>query len=145
MDGAELMRKVVAAFEKSDLQPLFDAVHENIVWKTASTQEALFRFGGEYKDRTGLLVILANLAKDYTFYRFHPKEIISSGDVVWGHFDVGLFFDPKGAGEPKKHITLEMAVRWRLKDGKIIEHQGFFDTASLLIQQGKRVTANAQP
>jgi hypothetical protein len=30
-----------------------------------------------------------------------------------------------------------MAIRWRLKDGKIIEHQGFFDTASLLIQQGQ--------
>ncbi|MBC8036360.1 MAG: nuclear transport factor 2 family protein [Rhizobiales bacterium] len=145
MDGADLMRKVVAAFEKSDLQPLFDAVHENIVWKTASQQEGLFRFGGEYKDRSGLLVILANLSKDYTFYRFHPKEIISAGDIVWGHFDVGLFFDPKGAGEAKKHITLEMAVRWRLEDGKIIEHQGFFDTASLLIQQGSRVKSAPQP
>jgi len=144
MGGAELMRKVVAAFEKSDLQPLFDAVHEDIVWKTASNQEGLFRFGGEYKNRNGLLLILATLSNDYTFYRFHPKEIISAGDVVWGHFDVGLFFDPKGAGEPKKHITLEMAIRWRLKDGMIIEHQGFFDTASLLIQQGSRTRTTPQ-
>ena len=138
MDGAELMRKVVAAFEKSDLQPLYDAIHEDIVWKTASQQEGLFRFGGEYRDRPGLLAILSILSQNYTFYRFHPKEVIATGDVVWGHFDVGLFFDPKGEGKPKKHITLEMAIRWRLKDGKIIEHQGFFDTASLLIQQGTR-------
>ncbi len=145
MDGAELMRTVAAAFEKSDLQPLFDAVHEDIVWKTASSREGLFRFGGEYKNRNGLLLILATLSNDYTFYRFHPREIISAGDVVWGHFDVGLFFDPKGEGEPKKHIMLEMAIRWRLRDGKIIEHQGFFDTASLLIQQGLIPNPGPQP
>jgi ketosteroid isomerase-like protein len=139
MDGVKLMRDVVAAFEKSDLQPLFDAVHEDIVWKTASSQQGLFRFGGEYKNRSGLLEILASLSKDYTLYRFHPKEIISSGNIVWGHFDVGLYFDPKGASEPRKHVRLEMAIRWRLQDGKIIEHQAFFDTASLLIQQGTEV------
>lgn len=139
MDGTELMRNVVAAFEKSDLQPLIDAVHEDIVWKTASTQEGLFRFGGEYTNRAGLLVILSHISKEYTFHRFHPKEIISSGDVVWGHFDVGVFYDPKGAVTPRKYICLEMAIRWRLKDGKIIEHQAFFDTASLLAQQGARL------
>jgi len=137
MDGAELMREVVAAFEKSDLQLLFDAIHEDIVWKTASNQVGLFRFGGEYRNRAGLLVLLASLSQEYTFYRFQPKEIIATGDIVWGHFDVGLFYDPKGEGEPRKHMTLEMAVRWRLEGDKIIEHQAFFDTASLLMQQGK--------
>jgi ketosteroid isomerase-like protein len=136
MDGAELMRGVAAAFAKSDLQPLFDAIHEDIVWKSASEQEGIFRFGGEYRNRAGLLVLLANLSKVYTFYRFDPKDIISSGETLWGHFDVGFFYDQKGAAEPKKHIALEMAIRWRLRDGKIIEHQAFFDTASLLVQQG---------
>ena len=133
------MRTTVAAFEKSDLQPLFNAIHEDIVWKTASSQEGLFRFGGEYKNRTGLLLILATRSNDCTFYRFYPKEVIANGDIAWGHFDVGLFFDPKSAGELKRHITLEMAIRWRLKDDKIIEHQSFFDTNSLLVQQGKEL------
>ena len=136
VDGADLMRRVTAAFAESDLQPLFDAIHEDIVWKSASQQDGIFRFGGEYTNRAGLLLILGNLSKTYTFYRFEPKEIIASGQIVWGIFDVGLHFDPKGTGEPKKHVALEMAIRWRLKDGKIIEHQAFFDTASLLVQQG---------
>ncbi len=144
MDGAELMRKVVAAFEKSDLQPLYDAIHEDIVWKTASQQDGLFRFGGEYTNRAGLLEILATLSNAYTFYCFQPKEIISSGETVWGHFDVGLYYEPKDADQPKRHITLEMAIRWRLKDGKIIEHQGFFDTASLLVQQGATLMSIAK-
>lgn len=144
MDGAVLMRNVIAAFARSDLQPLFDAVHEDIVWKSASGQEGLFRFGGAYANRSGLLVILANLSKAYKFYRFEAKDIVASGDTVWGHFDVGCFFDANRADEPEKNIALEMAIRWTLKDGKIVEHQSFFDTASLLVQQGTSLLSLAQ-
>jgi ketosteroid isomerase-like protein len=138
MDGAELMRKVAAGFEKSDLQPLLDAIHDDIVWKTATKHEGLFRFAGEYKNRPGVLDILSKISMDYTFHHLRPIEILAGEDVVWGHFDVGLSYDPKGNSEfgAVKAINLEMAIRWRLKDGKIIEHQGFWDTASLLIQQG---------
>lgn len=135
MDGASLMRDVVAAFEKSDPQPLFDAIHDDIVWKTASFQEGVFRFGGEYKGRAGVQAVLGAFSRVYHFYQFRPKDIVASGDVVWGHFDVCLFFDPKSEGEAKRHATLDMAFRWKLKDGKIIEHQAFFDTAYLAQRQ----------
>lgn len=136
MDGAELMLKVAAGFEKSDLQPLLDAIHEDIVWKTATKHDGLFRFGDEYKNRPGVLDILSKISMDYSFHHLRPKEIVASGDVVWGLFDIGLSFDPKGKCSAPKIINLEMVFRWRLKDGKIIEHQGFWDTASALIQQG---------
>ena len=145
MDGAELMRKVAAGFEKSDLQPLLDAIHEEIVWKTASTQEGVFRFGGEYKNRPGVLDVLSKISMDYTFHYLRPKEILAAGDVVWGHFDASVSFDPKGKGGAGKSVNLEMAIRWRLRDGKIIEHQGFFDTASVLIQQGLMPNPASQP
>lgn len=143
MDGADLMRKVVAGFEKSELQPLLDALHEDIVWKTASRQEGQFRFNGHYKGRAGVLEVVSQIAMAYTFHRFQPREIIASGDVVWGLFDVSLSFDQKGRSEPAKSMHLEIALRWQLEDGKIIEHQGFFDTASLLAQQGLMLPAQA--
>jgi len=143
MDGAALMRDVVAAFEKSDMQPLFDAIHEDIVWKAASFQEGVFRFGGEYKGRAGVQAVMGALSQAYHFYKFVPKDVIASSDVVWGHFDVSLLFDPKREGEAKRHATLDMAFRWKLKDGKIIEHQGYFDTAALLAQQGRGVLGPA--
>ena len=59
MDGANLMRTIVTAFEKSDLQPLFSPRH----WKTASREEGLFRFGGNHAGRPGLLAILAELSQ----------------------------------------------------------------------------------
>jgi ketosteroid isomerase-like protein len=137
MDGAKLMRSVTAGFAKSDLQPLLNALHDDIVWKTASRQEGVFRFGGEYKGRAGVVDVLSKISMDYTFRRLAPKEILASGDIVWGIFDAALSFDPKGQSVPSNSVDLEMAIRWRLKDGKIIEHQAFFDTAALLIQQGR--------
>jgi ketosteroid isomerase-like protein len=145
MDGAKLMRSVTAAFGKSDLQPLLSALHDDIVWKTASKQEEVFRFGGEYKGRAGVVDVLSKISMDYTFRRLAPREILASGDIVWGLFDATLSFDPKGKSVPSNSVELEMAIRWRLKDGKIIEHQAFFDTAALLIQQGRLSKVAANP
>jgi len=135
MRGDELMRTVTAAFVKSDLRPLMNALHDDVVWKSASKQEGLFSFQGEYRTRSGVVEVLSNISKDYTFLHMKPKEILSVGDVVWGHFDVGLCYDAKGRATKPKSVQLDMAIRWQLKDGKIIEHQAFFDTAYLLMVQ----------
>jgi ketosteroid isomerase-like protein len=137
MGAEELMRTIAAAFERGDLRPLMDSIHPDIVWKSASSHVGLFRFGGAYQDRTGILDVTSKIAMDYTFRFFKPREIIARGDVVWGLFDAEMDYQPLGQNLPPKAIRLEIAIRWRLKDGKIIEHQAFFDTASLLAQQGQ--------
>src|SRR5690242_6764782 len=122
--GEELMRSVVAAFEKSDLRPLLDALHEDVVWKSAARDmDGPFSFKGDYRKKTGVLEVLSNISKNYTFQYMTPKEIIANGDIVWGLFDVGLRYDAKGKGAGELPAELDMAIRWRLKDGKIIEHQ----------------------
>ena len=133
--GDELMRGIVAAFEKSDLRPLLNALHEDVVWKSASKLEGLFSFHGDYRNRSGIVEVLSSISKDYTFLHMKPKEVLAVGDVVWGHFDVGLRYDAKGKASEPKTIQLDMVLRWQLKDGKIIEHQAFFDTAHLLMVQ----------
>lgn len=134
MNGEELMRTVTAAFARSDLQPLLSVLHNDIIWKSAS-QEDFFSFRGEHRGRSRVLAALSNISKDYTFHSMTPKEIVSSGDIVWGLFDVGLTYDAKGKGITPRPVQLEMAIRWRLKDGKVLEHSTFFDTAHLLRQQ----------
>jgi ketosteroid isomerase-like protein len=135
MSGEELMRTIVAAFEQSDLRPLLNALHDDVVWKSASKYGGPFSFHGEYRNRAGVREVLANISKDYTFHHMTPKEVIAAGDVVWGYFDVSLRYDAKGRAIAPKMVQLDIAVRWRLKDGKIIEHQAFFDTAHLMMLQ----------
>jgi|KBSMisStandDraft_5_1062788.scaffolds.fasta_scaffold16899_4 ketosteroid isomerase-like protein len=141
MDPEKLMRHIVESFERTDLEPLIEALHDDVVWKSASKQENVFRFGGDYYSKLGVLDALSHILMDYTIHQMRPREILTSGNVVWGLFDVELDYDhkgmdPVGKSEESKSIELEVAIRWRLRDGKIIEHQSFFDTASLLIQQG---------
>jgi ketosteroid isomerase-like protein len=138
MNAEALMRKVAAAFEKGDLRPLLDSIHPEIVWKAASDNAGLFRFAGPHRDRAGVLDVTAKIAMEYTFARFQPREIVAKGDIVWGLFDAEVSYLPVD-GSQRKNATLEIAIRWRLKDGKIIEHQGFFDTAKLLMEQGRMV------
>ena len=129
MNGEDLMRTVTAAFAKSDLVPLLNALHDDVVWRSASRQPGgPFSFEGDYRKRAGVVEVLANIAKDYTFRRMTPKEITAGKDVVWGLFDVVVVYDAKGTHREPKTINLDIAIRWRLKDGKIIEHQSFFDT-----------------
>jgi len=145
MDGPSLMCKVAAGFEKSDVGPLLAAMHDEIVWKSANRYDVLFRSKGEYKTRPRVVELLTDIFLNYRFHRFEPKEIVAIGEVVWGHFDVVLSFDPRRSGIVSKQVDLEIAIRWRFKEGKIIEHQSFFDTASLLVQQAQIARLPSSP
>ncbi len=138
-DARELMITITKAFEEGDVRPLLKSIHNEIVWRSASGHADLFRFGGTHKGRDGVIDAISNIGADYTFHRLGPKEIIAYGDVVWGLFDAEISYKPLRRTHWSKRVRLEMAIRWRLKDGKIIEHQAFFDTASLLLQQGHSV------
>ena len=135
MSGEDLMRTIVAAFEKSDLRPLLNALHDDVVWKSASRHDGPFSFKGDYRKKAEVLEVLSNISRDYTFHHMTPKDVIASGDVVWGLFDVGLRYDAKGRAAEPRIVQLDIAIRWQLKDGKIIEHQAFFDTAHLMMMQ----------
>jgi ketosteroid isomerase-like protein len=49
-------------------------------------------------------------------------------------FDVAGDYVTAG-GRTRRPFQLEFAIRWRVHRGKIVEHQSFFDTYSLLQQQ----------
>lgn len=130
-----LMRVVTAAFAVGDLRPLTMAIHKDIVWKTAAPHDHIFRFGGVHQRRMGVMEVTGEIASEYMFRRLEPREIIAKGDVVWGLFDAEIKYQPVGDKRVYPDLKLDMAIRWQLKDGKIIEHQAFFDTAALLKQR----------
>jgi ketosteroid isomerase-like protein len=138
MTPAELLMKtVVEAWGRADLGPVREVLDESIVWKSASTSEGgVFRFGGVYKGKAEVIALLSKLSTNYFFRGYTAKEIISKGEIVWGLFDSHGSYIPAG-GRTRKSIILETAFRWRIRDGKIVEAQTFFDTAALLAQQGQ--------
>ena len=132
------MKTVLEAWGQADLGPAHRALDDNIVWKSASSCEGgTFRFGGVYRGRKSVETLLATLSTAYFFRRYSAKEIISKGEIVWGLFDVcGSYVSPGSPILNRRPIEMESAFRWRIRDGKILEAQSFFDTAALLVQQG---------
>lgn len=133
----DLMLKVVAAFKEADLVPLFAALHPDVVWKSHAPK-TFFRFGGTYHGLAGMKEYTALLFSRYHFVRFTPCAVTAKGDQVWGLFDVEAKHMPTG-----HHVTFNIVFRWTIEDGRIKAHQGFFDTAAVLIQQGELETAAA--
>jgi hypothetical protein len=138
MKPESLMRSVAEAFEKSDLRPLLNAIDDKCVWKSAASVAGMFRFGGQYTGHEGVVEVTSQISTTYWFYSFQPKEIVSMNDIVWGIFEVeGDFRDRQKPSGHARPIKFECAIRWRVAGNKIVEHQCFFDTAGLLLQQGQ--------
>jgi len=125
-----LMLTVLAAFQDGDLGPLFDALSPEVVWKATAPKE-FFRFGGTHKGIAGMKEYTALLFSRYHFTRLAPKTISAKGDQVWGIFDMEALHQPSG-----RYVRSDVSIHWTVKNGKITEHQGFFDTAGVLLQQG---------
>ena len=132
-----LMRTVARGFANGDLGPLKAALHDDVVWRSR-TPSSHFRFAGEHHRRDGVTEHHALVLSAYDFLRFEPLEIVAEGETVWGLFETELLHRTSGS-----RAKLEMAIRWIVREGKIFLHENFFDTASLLIQQGDLPPPNA--
>jgi ketosteroid isomerase-like protein len=125
-----LMLSVIAAFKDGNLEPLFAALDPDVTWKVTAPKE-FFRFGGIHRGMAGMKEYTALLFSRYHFTRFTPKTVTAKGDQVWGLFEAEALHQPSG-----RYVRSDISMRWTVKDGKITEHQGFFDTAGVLMQQG---------
>jgi ketosteroid isomerase-like protein len=135
----QLMKDCVEAWGQGDLGPIRRALHDDVVWiSAAAVWSDGLRSGGVHRGRAGVIALLAKLSTAYFNSYCKAKEIISSGEIVWGLFDLKSRYSA-GRDEADKTVTTEMAFRWRVRDGKLIEGQTFFDTAGLLAQQGYKL------
>ena len=130
-----LMLCIMRAFQQGDLVPLFAAVAPDVTW-VSNVPPEFFRFGGK---RNGLAEVKAHISlllAQYHFIRFEPTLILTQGDMVQGQFEAGAFHHRTG-----KTVKADISMRWTVRNGKIVEHHGFFDTAGVLMQQGDLVAA----
>ena len=130
----QLMKTAMEAWGEGDLEPLRSALHDDVVWISAATEwDDRLRSGGIQKGRANVIAHISKVATAFFISRYTTKEIVSSGEIVWGIFEVaGRYVD----GSHDKTFKAQTACRWRVREGKIIEHQGFYDTSGLLAQVG---------
>jgi ketosteroid isomerase-like protein len=130
LSNKNLMLSIIRAFKEGEVEPLFAAASPNIVWKS-NAPDAFFRFGGTRVGLTEMKAHIALVFAQYHFVRFEPKVILTEGEMVLGQFEVEAFHQ-----RSSKIVKSDISLRWTVRDGKIVEHDGFFDTAGVLMQQG---------
>lgn len=118
------------AVEQANFEPLYESMSDDVVWKSAATMKGFFRFGGEYKGRKGVETLVSEVETDYVLRSLTTREVISKDDVTWGLFWVDMVYKPTLA-----QVSFDFVIRWRVQDGKVVEHQGFIDTAALLLHE----------
>jgi ketosteroid isomerase-like protein len=130
MSNKKMMLRLIAAFGRNDPAPLLAAVSQDVVWVSNAPRE-FFRFGGTHRGVIEVKVFMATVYARYHFLRMEPSLIVTQGDIVWGQFDCQAKHIPSG-----RTVQGELAFRWTIRNGQIVAHEGFFDTASVLLQQG---------
>lgn len=131
------MLAVMAGLKSGKLEALFDAIRADVAWKVMAPRE-FFRFGGSYEGVPGVKEFTALLFSDYHLARLTPRIVTAKGEEVWGMFDAEALHRPSG-----RYVRFDISLHWRMKDGQIAEQQCFFDTASVLMQQGVLATEAA--
>ena len=137
VNNKNLMLAVMAGLKSGKLEALFAAIRSDVIWKVLAPR-AFFRFGGSYEGVAGVKEFTALLFSDYHLARLNPRTVTAKGEEVWGMFDAEALHRPSG-----RYVQFDISLYWRMKDGQIAEQQCFFDTASVLIQQGVLVTEAA--
>ena len=132
-----LMLAVMAGFKSGKLETLFEAIRADVVWKVMAPRE-FFRFGGSYEGVAGVKEYTALLFSDYHLARLNPRTVTAKSEEVWGMFDAEALHRPSG-----RYVRFDISLYWRMKDGQLAEQQCFFDTASVLMQQGDLATEAA--
>ena len=126
-----LMLAVLAALKEGNLEPLFAALSPDVVWKATAPQQ-FFRFGGVHRGIAGVREYSALLFSRYHATKLAPRAVTAQGDRVWGLYEAEMLHQPSG-----RYVQFDMFLGWTVQDGRIVEHQCLFDTASVLIQQGE--------
>jgi ketosteroid isomerase-like protein len=126
-----LMLAVLAALKEGNLEPLFAALSPDVVWK-ATAPQAFFRFGGTHRGIAGVREYSALLFSRYHVTRLEPRAVTAQADRVWGLYEAEALHQPTG-----RYVQFDIFFGWTMRDGRIVEHQCLFDTASVLIQQGE--------
>ncbi|MEI9885574.1 MAG: nuclear transport factor 2 family protein [Rhizomicrobium sp.] len=127
----ERVRHILGAYAQSDLEPLLQAIHPDIVWITQAPS-AYYPFGGRHEGRAGTLAGVAKIATVYSLNRYDVVELVAEGDVVW--LTANLDFTHRKSGA---RLQFQLVGRWEFRDGKILKLTEYFDSASVLEQEGR--------
>ena len=134
-DNKALVQRVLAAYSQSDLEPLLAAIDPDVVWISQGPVQHC-AFGGRHLGRAGVLAAMSKLAIEYQLHSYEVTELIGEGDVVWMTAQVDFTHN-----RSRQRLAFPLVSRWQIRNGRVLAVTEYYDSASLLLQEGQLAPA----
>ena len=123
-ENIKIAKKAYADFQRGDIAAILAALDDNIQWTTVEMAEMPGTGAVKGKDRVA--AFFKTIAETWNFQAFEPQEYIASGDqlVVRGTYT------PRSI-KTGQTVTVEWAMAWRFRNGKVTHFQEYTDSAAL--------------
>ncbi|TQV83606.1 nuclear transport factor 2 family protein [Denitrobaculum tricleocarpae] len=119
-----LLSRCYDAYAACDPQPLVSLFDDEASYNAVARCED-FSFAGPCHGRRAVLENIARIHADYDLEKYAVTRMIAQDDLVAVHADVGFRYKSTG-----NLVAIDKVDLFRMRDGKIIEFNEFFDTAS---------------
>jgi ketosteroid isomerase-like protein len=126
-----LVQRVLGAYAQADLDPLLEVIDPDVVWVSQGPQQH-YAFGGKHLGRAGVLAAISKLALEYQLHQYNVVELIGEGEVVWMSAQVDFTHR-----RSKERLTFPLVSRWQIRGGRVLSVTEYYDSASLLLQEGQ--------
>ena len=120
----EIVKEGYANFLQGHISALLDSLSDNIEWELPAS--AHVTFSGVFKGKNAVLNFFQNVANDNEISEFAVDTYIADGDnvVALGHLAATAKSTGKTSSNKWAHV-------WQLKDGKVVKHYEYADTAEI--------------
>lgn len=121
--NVDIVQRIYEAVGNGDIPTLLDQLADDVEWTYQGP--SVIPFAGTRRGREGVAEFFSLLGENLEFEAFEPREFVAQGDtVVVVGYERNLI---KPAG---RTFEQEWAHVFTLRDGKIIKHWSFEDTAA---------------
>jgi ketosteroid isomerase-like protein len=79
---------------------------------------------------------MSKLAMAYQLHSYNVVELVGEGDVVWMTAQVDFTHR-----RSKQRLAFPIVSRWQVRDGRVLSVTEYYDSASLLLQEGQLAPA----
>jgi ketosteroid isomerase-like protein len=119
----ELVRSMYDAFGRGDIAHILAHVAPDCQW--IESGEGI-PSAGKYTGPAGAAEFFRKLDESETITRFEPRQFLAHGDDV-----VALGFEEMQSKNTGKTASTNWAMLFRLREGKVVHFETFYDTAAL--------------
>jgi ketosteroid isomerase-like protein len=123
-ENTQRVKDIYAAFGLGNLPALLDVLADDVEWVAPGPADV--PTAGTYRGKQAVRAWFGTVAENLEFQVFEPREFIAQGDKV-----VVLIYAELTTRRTGRKVAINDAHFWAFRDGKVIRHEAFEDTAAL--------------